>query len=84
MARKRITVRRERREERFTAAMDAARTGQEKADLGWDWVRIEMSVLARLSPTKADQAWRDLADSLAQIARDAAKEANDEDRVAVR
>ncbi|WP_433426423.1 hypothetical protein ACQP1V_42875 (plasmid) [Microtetraspora malaysiensis] len=83
MARRRIEVRMERREDRFTAAMNTAPTGQEKADLGWDWVRIEMAVLARLNPVKADKAWRDLADSLAQVAKEAAKEADSEDRVPV-
>lgn len=65
------------REERYTTAMKAARTGKDRAQVGWDWVRREMELLADLDPDRADQAWRDLADSLVQIARDAADQADE-------
>lgn len=68
-------ARREHRETRFTAAIAGAATGQEKARIAWDWVRAEMSALAKRDQAKASTAWHHLAADLEAIALDAAKEA---------
>lgn len=74
----------ERRVQRHQQRKTAARTGRQLLDVAWDWLLAEMTALKDVNPGKADQACRNLAEQIEQIAHNFAEEAAREADVAVR